>query len=373
MAKAELTQEDVFNNDVDPLDGIRALRKDQGVPDEELIPAPDSDTVPVSAAEEPEDTSLDEFEAANTGKNTGEEEEGDGEVEDAAGSDVSGTDVSDADPDDDGSDEEPVSKSKRIYKANGQEFEFTEDEILDQFETVFGKAMDYTQKMQKIAPYRKMISALEKEGLSETQLNLAIDALKGDKGALTKMLAMNDVDPFDLGDEEEANYTPREYGDSPDVEELREVVSGISKDVEYKITVDVVDNQWDSSSRDVLRKNPGMISGLHNDIKNGIYDKVAPVAMKMKVLDGNTKSDIEYYMLAGQQLQIGNQAKNEVDNLNGKTQAAVGNAAKASSEANRKRSASSTGSRADRKGVVDYLDDDDDSFDEWYKKTMSNL
>jgi hypothetical protein len=46
---------------------------------------------------------------------------------------------------------------------------------------------------------------------------------------------------------------------------------------------------------------------------------------------------------------------------------------KASSEANRKRSATSTGARADRKGVIDYLDDDDEAYEEWYKKLQSSV
>jgi hypothetical protein len=101
--------------------------------------------------------------------------------------------------------------------------------------------------------------------------------------------------------------------------------------------------------------------------------------MKMKVLDGNKKSDIEYYMLAGQQFtaaqqqqQQANASQQQVDEQNGQTQAAVQNADQASSEAQRKRAASSTGSRADRKTVTDYLDDDDEAYDEWYNKLMAS-
>jgi hypothetical protein len=97
--------------------------------------------------------------------------------------------------------------------------------------------------------------------------------------------------------------------------------------------------------------------------------------MKMKVLDGNTKSDIEYYMLAGQQVSSNQQNssnQNSVDEANKKTQDAVQNSDQASSEAQRRRSASSTKARADRKGVIDYLEDDDEAFDDWYKKLQSS-
>jgi hypothetical protein len=116
-----------------------------------------------------------------------------------------------------------------------------------------------------------------------------------------------------------------------------------------------------------------MISGLHNDIKSGLYDKVLPVAAKLKTLDGNTKSDIEYYMLAGQQVsEAENSAKNSVDKANKATQEMVDSSGQASSEAQRKRAAASTRTRADKKGVTDYLEDDnDEQFDDWYKKLMS--
>jgi len=50
----------------------------------------------------------------------------------------------------------------------------------------------------------------------------------------------------------------------------------------------------------------------------------------------------------------------------------VDSSGQASSEAQRKRAAASTRTRADSKGVTDYLEDDnDEQFDDWYKKLMS--
>jgi hypothetical protein len=161
--------------------------------------------------------------------------------------------------------------------------------------------------------------------------------------------------------------------------EIEEITGRIQGDEEFKITTNVIDEQWDDTSRQQIAENPNMIMGLHNDIKTGLYDKVAPVAMKMKVLDGNTKSDIEYYMLAGEQLRSAAEAamkekegQTKVKDLNADAQNADSKFDKASSEAERKRAASSTGKRADRKGVIDYLDDDDEAYDEWYKNTIGS-
>ena len=81
---------------------------------------------------------------------------------------------------------QPVQSYK--FKANGKEYEFTEDEIKAQFPKIFGQAMDYTKKMQAIKPWRKTIDAIEQAKLGHDDINLMIDVLKGDKGAIAEVL-----------------------------------------------------------------------------------------------------------------------------------------------------------------------------------------
>lgn len=393
MAK-ELTEEDVFNDDKDPLDAIREIRKAEGVADEDL---PESsleiDTSSASAeADNKDDAGDDDLgeldpEKDESGQAAEKDDAGDGDEGQEGDEGDEGDEGTEGDEGDEGEGKPKAADSqlpsKYTFKANGQEFEFSQDEILEQFETVFGQAMNYTQKMQKIAPYRKMISALEQEGLSQDQLNIAIDALKGDKGALQQIIKAHNIEAFDLDPDAEdaAAYQPTPYGKSEGELAIDEVSSKIAADKEYPITVDVIDNQWDQQSRNAFASNPNLIVGLHNDIKSGTYDKVAPLAMKMKVLDGSGKSDIEYYMLAGQQIaqqeeaasqQQQQNAQAQTANLNQQTQDEVSKNEEASSAARKKRSASSTRTRADRQGVIDYLDDDDEKFDEWYKNLMAS-
>lgn len=387
----ELTEEDVMNDDRDPLEAIRELRIEQGVPEEDLpeYERPISDASDVLDAKEEEEESA---RGVDDDDSTSDPDNDDNSTADTStdGGDPSGDPDVDPDSSDDSDsatdsdDDSTTAKGPvtRTFKADGKEFTFTEQEIMEQFETVFGQSMNYTQKMQKIAPYRKMISALETEGITHELLNIAIDALKGDKGALKRMMETNSIDPYDLAqdDAEEAPYQPRSYGKDDTVLAIEEITGKIQKDEEFQITRNVIDEQWDAGSRQAFAKEPRMIEALHNDIKSGVYDRVAPAAMKMKVLDGNTKSDIEYYMIAGQQFAQAeqelfkqNEGKKTADGLNEKAQHAESNYDKASSEAKRKRSATSTGARADRKGVIDYLDDDDEAFDEWYKKLNSSI
>lgn len=393
----ELTEEEVFDNDLDPLEAIREIRREEGVaeddlPDRSEVGVSDTDIIEEKEAERAEKSGLPE---EDSGQGSEEEENLPDQVDDPSEKDTSENAEDDGDKADsdsasaDKADQEEKADAEEDkgpvttkFRANGQEFEFTQEEIMAQFETVFGQAMNYTQKMQKIAPYRKMISALEQEGITHDALNLAIDALKGDKGAIAKLLETNKIDPYDLtsDDDNSPSYTPKDYGKNETQLDIEEITSRIQNDKEFPITTNVIDEQWDGASRQMIAKNPGMILGLHNDIKSGLYDIVAPAAMKMKVLDGSAKSDIEYYMLAGQQ--YAQQQATQQQQADGETKAAELNKEaqdadsefdKASSEAERKRSASSTGARGDRKGVIDYLDDNDEAFDEWYKNLESNI
>lgn len=380
---AGLTEEEVFANDEDPMEAINAIRREEGVPEDELMvtDSDDSSTSDQAAeADEDGDEELDNLDEGTDENADLPDDENDDEGDDDGTADA--TDVSgDADESDDG-DDEAADKAAvaRKFRANGQDFEFTEAEMLEQFESTFGKAMDYTQKMQTIAPYRKMISALESENISQDQFNLALDALKGDKGAIKQLLDTNKIDAYDLNDdaaEEKDAYSPTDYGKNDVQLGIEEVANTISKDPEYKITVDVIDNQWDQTSRQSMASNPQLISGLHADIKSGVYDRVAPMAMKMKVLeDGNPKSDLEYYMIAGQKVMDAEKQTSEAEKTvaenTKKAQDADEEYDAASSTAKKKRSASTTRKRGDRKGVTDYLADDDEDFDAWYKNLQAS-
>lgn len=365
----DLEKEAIFDNDIDPEEGLRELRRQEA-----LASGQEEEDSSVESEEEPSDEILDELEDQDGELNS--EDGTDDQDQPEAEEDPESEDLDDDHSDDqDAADQEPE-PVKHKFKARGKEFEFTEKEMLDQFASVFGKAVDYTEKTQAIKPYRKMISAIEEQGITQEQLNIAIDALKGDKGALQALAKANSIDVFDLDAEAEKDYTPNQYGKDDKAIELEEVISGIAQDAEFQTTADIVDRQWDSTSRKYFADNPTLVQALHNDVKSGLYQEVAAEAAKMKVLDGSVKSDIEYYLIAGQEVQNRKQAVAEqqdtVNGLNQQAQEKIQNANLASSEAQRKRSASSTNTRSDRKKAIDYLNDDDEAFDEWYKKLEAN-
>lgn len=385
MADREPTEEEIYGDDKDPVEAIYAIRQSQadaaGEEGDENL-----ENIKDSLAENGLQTEIEAEDEITLGKKPEDEieedpskkeetqEDPDKKPEDPEkkpedGEIVEGEEDETGKAADDSGEEKP---GVRKYTADGKEYEFTEQEILEKFGTIFGQAMNYTQKMQKIAPYRRMISAMEEEGITEEQFNVAVDAMKGNKEAIQQLMKTHNIDPLDIDPEAEStSYQPTQYGKTDFQQRIEEVTSKISSDPEYSTTVDVIQNRWDPASKSAFAKNPEMIAGLHNDIKTGLYDKVVPIAAKLKVLDGNSKSDIEYYMLAGEQVSAQESSQSTVEDTNKRTQAEVDKSGQASSEAQRKRAAASTKTRADKKGVIDYLEDDDEDFDKWYQGLMS--
>ena len=286
-------------------------------------------------------------------------------------------------------DREPEVIKPQTYKvkANGTEFEFSVDELTQ----LAPKAMDYTRKMQEIAPWRKTISALKDNELSHNDVNLMIDALSGDKDAVATLIKKSGVDALELDTEQEVKYTPKEYGRSEQELAIEDVVGAISKDPEYKITQHVVDSQWDAKSRSTLANKPEYIEGLHADIKSGVFDQVSPMAMKIKVLDGGRKSDIDYYIEAGRQYYADKQVTEAAQAQQAQESKAVEEKLLAEKEAvdgvkqrqekqkvvrssaKKRKAAAPTKKAAGKKDVVDYLDESEEAFDDWYKKLQEQM
>lgn len=333
---------------------------------------------------------------------TTEEEESD-DSESEEGKPDGDTDESDEEKTEDDSDEEvkdsqPVEKYK--FKANGREYEFTEEEMKANYGKIFGQAMDYTKKMQVIKPWRKTIDALEQANLSHDDVNLAIDVLKGDKNAIAEVMKRKGIDALDL-DLENGNYVANDYGRDESTLAVKDVLEDISNDPEYATTANILGKQWDESSWNTMTKDPQMIKDLHIDVKNGMFDKIAPRADKIKMMDGGTRSDLEYYIAAAQEYnreitqeeqrnmlleqqrqqqaadksaEIAKQKaaeKAKKDKLaEVKAQEEARNTAQKASQ--KRKAAAPTKSRVDSKpGVIDYLNADDEEYEEWYRKLQN--
>ena len=282
--------------------------------------------------------------------------------------------------------DEVVQPTQEILKvkANGQEYEFTLDEMKSQFGSIFAKAQDYTKKTQALKEYRRTIDIVQNAGLSDNDLNLFADVLKGDKDAIAAVLKRTGVDALDL-DVENVNYAPKNYGRNDTELAIKDIVDDISADKEYVITHNILEKQWDSRSREKFIEDPNMIKGLHIDVKSGLYDKLNPIMQKLKIYDGAARSDLDYYFMAHQQYmdsqreasskvkkaelaRIENQAKateaEKVSTVKAKIAQQV-----ATKEASVKRKAAAPTKKTAGTSKINYLNDDpsDEEVEEWFK------
>lgn len=279
--------------------------------------------------------------------------------------------------------ETPVHK----FKANGKEYSFTPEEMMEQFPKIFGQAMDYTKKTQALKPWRKTIDAIESAKLGHDDINLMIDVFKGDKNAIAELIKRTGVDTLDL-DTENSKYVPKDYGRDDTALAIKDIVDEISADKEYETTHRILSKEWDERSFSELTKDPELIRLLHIDVKSGMYDKVQPIAEKMKVFDRGRQSDLDYYKAAAQEYfraeaetqrrakaiedqrlareaKLARQAEIERVKATQIKQAAVREQAVV-----RKAAAPVKSNAGTKKTVTDYLDESEEAYDEWYKTNV---
>ena len=335
--------------------------------------------------DELEQPDVDSDDDTSTDKEDEDEVEDDSETEEDSLDE--GTEAEEEQPKDteDKSDEvvQPTQEILKV-KANGQEYEFTLDEMKSQFGSIFAKAQDYTKKTQALKEYRKTIDIVQNAGISDNDLNLFADVLKGDKEAIATILKRTGVDALDL-DVENVNYAPKNYGRNDTELAIKDIVDEISADKEYVLTHNVLEKQWDSKSREKFIENPNMIKGLHIDIKSGLFDKLNPIMQKLKIYDGASRSDLDYYYMAHDQYKssellaasnaekaelarVENQAKTVQANKVNEVKAKIAQQT-ATKDASVKRKAAAPTKKTAGTSKINYLNDDpsDEELDEWYK------
>ena len=355
---------------------------------EEYVADGDNDEeIELTDLEQPDTDSDDD--ASSEGED-GEDTEDDSETEDDDTDEGQSTEEEQTETEDKKSktDEQPINELEQFFnvqsktRANGIDYTFSNKEKLEMFDKIFPQAADYTKKMQAIKPFRKRIDYMEQVNMTDSEFNFLMDLSKGDKAAITELIKRTGVDALEL-DTENNNYVAKNYG-RDDIElDIKEVVSVIKDDKEYTTTYNVLNSQWDDTSRAEFLKDPKKIRQLHEDVKSGFFDVINPIAQKLKVYDGNTKSDLDYYGIAAdqyfanldrQQATAARQAEadrtkreaeqariNEVKNRQVQQKTIV-------KESNKRKAAAPSGKKSGTTKVTNYLDDLEENYDDWKAK-----
>lgn len=189
------------------------------------------------------------------------------------------------------------------FKANGKEIKLENPE---EAVKLMQLGAHYTKKMQAITPNIKILRMLETNGmLDENKLNQLIDMSKGNKDAFAKFAKDSGIDPLDIDTEKAVDYKPGNHRVSSAAVELESTLEDVNSSEHGQDLIVDMNHNWDDASKKEIFKEPGLIRVLAAQKESGIYDQIATVVNKQKVLGHpqiSTLPFIQAYRLVGETL-----------------------------------------------------------------------
>ena len=260
--------------------------------------------------QEPSDSGADDVEDTEDEDETSdpETEEEDTDESDEETSDEENTTEEAEDEDSETEDSETELNYEEFYKqitapftANGKEMHI--DNVEDAIQ-LMQMGAGYNKKMAALKPNLKLLKVLENNDLlDESKLGYLIDLSKKKPDAITKLIKDSGIDPMDIDVEKESEYKPETYTIDDRELALDEVISSIKDRPNFNKTLDLVSNEWDGPSKQIVSDNPQIIEVISDHMNNGVYDVIAAEVEKGRMLGRLTGlSDLDAYKAVGDAL-----------------------------------------------------------------------
>ena len=168
------------------------------------------------------------------------------------------------------------------FKANGKDIKLNN---VDDAVRLMQMGSDYHTKMSALKPNLKLLKMLDNNNLlDEGKLSYLIDLDKKDPNAITKLIKDSGIDPLDVDVSQENAYNPNTYTVSDKEVELDNVLQSIESSATYDRTIDVITNDWDEASKEVLYNDPSIIKVINDHIQTGVYDQINQVIENERML-----------------------------------------------------------------------------------------
>lgn len=297
-----------------------------GMSDEEFLKAPLEPATPVDSSEEATDVALESDEStteedestetddkSDSDETNEESDEESSETEVDPTEDTDGTDAGEG-VTEDGSEKAPKTPNETdnefktfyeqvtaSFKANGRDMQVKDPQEVIQ---LMQMGANYAKKMAALKPSIKTMKVLEKRGLLEDgKLDFLIDLHNKNPEAIKKLLKDSKIDPLNIDIDEASDYKPKSHKIDDTELAMDEVLESIKDSDTYNQTLEIVSNQWDDASRNIIATNPQLLQVINGHVSNGVYEKVWTEVERERTFGRLTGiSDLEAYKSVGDKL-----------------------------------------------------------------------
>lgn len=172
------------------------------------------------------------------------------------------------------------------FKASGKVMPGVKDP--EKFIKALQMATDYALKTAAIKPALKRVKLLE--DISDAEFEEMLDFRKRNPEVIKKALKDANLDPIDL-DMDQINYVPQQRIPSDAEYEYREVVEDLAKDAKFAITRNIILNDLDPKSKEMVLTDPRVLKALHAEVALGRFEQLQAQAVQLRTF-GNIPSDV---------------------------------------------------------------------------------
>lgn len=188
------------------------------------------------------------------------------------------------------------------FKANGEMLQLkSPEEALK----LMQMGAHFTRKMQAIQPHRKVLTMLENNGLlDEDRLSFLIDLEKKNPDAIKKLIKDSGIDPLEIDTTVEPTYRAGSHKVTDAEVNFKTALEDITSTPEGKEALKHFNETWDDASKEVVWADPSLLSTMHSQKQNGIYDRIEAEVSRRRTLGtiGPETSFIAAYQVVGTEL-----------------------------------------------------------------------